>query len=154
MRPLTAWLEDGYYSITVANYKLITIIRFVSKNCTHLWKSFANKLHLVLHADIRLFVKLCVIGNQTWPWQWSPVGLLSGAGQMLVCLWSCHGNGSECLGDKASCWDLFILSVCFSVLPLCIVSEQTKLCWCSFSLLIYYLILWSCWINKLGNLVL
>jgi hypothetical protein len=39
------------------------------------------------------------------------------------------------LGDKASCWDLFVLSVCFSVLPLCIVSEQTKLSWCSFPIL-------------------
>ena len=31
MRPLTARLEDGYYSITVANHRLITIIRFVAK---------------------------------------------------------------------------------------------------------------------------
>ena len=37
MRSLTARLEDGYCedgycSITVANYQLITVIRFISKN--------------------------------------------------------------------------------------------------------------------------
>ena len=55
MRPLTAWLEDGYCSITVANNKLITVIRFVSKSYTHPWKGFANRLHLVLHACEILF---------------------------------------------------------------------------------------------------
>jgi hypothetical protein len=35
MRPLTARLEDGYYSITVANHRLITVIRFVAKSYTH-----------------------------------------------------------------------------------------------------------------------
>ena len=35
MRHLTARLEDGYCSITIANYRLITIIRFVVKNYTH-----------------------------------------------------------------------------------------------------------------------
>ena len=34
MRPLTARLEDGYCSITVANHQLITTIRFVSKSYT------------------------------------------------------------------------------------------------------------------------
>ena len=50
MRPLTARLEDGYCSITVANHRLITVIRIVAKSYTHLWKDFANKLRLVLHA--------------------------------------------------------------------------------------------------------
>ena len=46
-----------YCSITVANHKLTITIRLVSKNYTHPWKDFANKLRLVLHAYIRLFVK-------------------------------------------------------------------------------------------------
>ena len=50
MRPLNAQLEDGYCSITVANHRLITVIRFVVKNYTHPWKDFANKIRLVLHA--------------------------------------------------------------------------------------------------------
>jgi len=36
MRPLTAQLEDGYCSITVANHELITVIRFVVQNYTYL----------------------------------------------------------------------------------------------------------------------
>ena len=36
MRPLTAWLEDSYCSITfIANHRLITVIRFITKNYTH-----------------------------------------------------------------------------------------------------------------------
>ena len=35
MRPLTTRLEDGYCNITVANHKLITVIRFVAKIYTH-----------------------------------------------------------------------------------------------------------------------
>ena len=35
MRPLTARLDDSYCSITVANYELITVIRFVAKSDTH-----------------------------------------------------------------------------------------------------------------------
>ena len=35
MMPLTARLEDGCYSITVANYQLITVIRFVVKSFIH-----------------------------------------------------------------------------------------------------------------------
>ena len=35
MRLLTAWFEDGYCSITVANYRLITIVRFIAKSYTH-----------------------------------------------------------------------------------------------------------------------
>ena len=30
MRSLTVQLEDGYCSITIANYRLITVIRFVA----------------------------------------------------------------------------------------------------------------------------
>ena len=50
MKHLTARLEDGYCSITVANHELITVIRFVAQSCTHPWKDFTNKLHLVFHA--------------------------------------------------------------------------------------------------------
>ena len=50
MRFFTAWLENGYYSITVANDGLIIVIRFVIKSYTYFWKSFINTLHLVLHA--------------------------------------------------------------------------------------------------------
>ena len=57
MRHLTAWLEDGYCSITVANHQLITVIRFISKIYIRPWNDFANRLHLVLHVKIRLFVK-------------------------------------------------------------------------------------------------
>ena len=35
MSPLTARLEDGYCSITVANYRLITVNKFVAKSYTH-----------------------------------------------------------------------------------------------------------------------
>ena len=55
MRSLTAWLEDDYCSITIANHWLITVIRFVAKSYTHPWKDFANRLHLVLHACEILF---------------------------------------------------------------------------------------------------
>ena len=57
MRLLTAWLEDCYCSITVANHQLITIIRFISKSYTHPWIGFANKLRLVLHACKILYSK-------------------------------------------------------------------------------------------------
>ena len=57
MRSLTAWLKDGYCSITVANHQLITVIRFISKIYIRPWNDFANRLHLVLHAKIRIFVK-------------------------------------------------------------------------------------------------
>ena len=42
--------------ITVANHQLITIIRFVAKSYTHPWRSFANKLYLVLYACEILFL--------------------------------------------------------------------------------------------------
>ena len=35
MRSLTAQLEDDYCSITVVNYQLIIVIRFIAKNYTH-----------------------------------------------------------------------------------------------------------------------
>ena len=54
---LTAWLDNCYCSITVANNQLIIIIRFVSKNYTHPWKCFANRLHLVLHIWKKKFSK-------------------------------------------------------------------------------------------------
>ena len=50
IRPLAAWFEDGYCSITVVNHQLIIAIRFVAQSYTHPWKGFANKLHLILHA--------------------------------------------------------------------------------------------------------
>ena len=72
MRPLTAWLEDGYCSITVATHQLITAIIFVSKNYTRLWKGFANRLYLVLHANDILFLKnMCEI-YQTRPRMLNP----------------------------------------------------------------------------------
>ena len=67
MRPLTAWLEDGYCSITIVNHPLITVIRFVAKNYAHPQKGFANKLHLVLHAEPRKCILECSGRNQTRP---------------------------------------------------------------------------------------
>ena len=54
----------SYCSITVANHDGTWLIRFVSKNYTHLWKDFANKLCLVLYACVRLFF------NFTWTLAW------------------------------------------------------------------------------------
>ena len=54
MRSLTAWFEDGYCSITVANHPLIIVIRFVAKNYIRPWRDFANRFHLVLHAESRI----------------------------------------------------------------------------------------------------
>ena len=73
MRPLTARLEDGYCSITVANHRLITIIRLVVKSYTHPWKDFTNKLRLVLYACKIFFSRIvcyAVIGKnkQRQPW--------------------------------------------------------------------------------------
>ena len=69
MRPLTARLEDGYCSITVANRLLMTVIIFVVKSYTHSWKDFANKLRLVLHTYDIFFseIVLLVLLNQTGP---------------------------------------------------------------------------------------
>ena len=50
-------IRCSYCSITVSNHGGTWLIRFVSKNYTHPWKSFANKFRLVLYAYIRLFVK-------------------------------------------------------------------------------------------------
>ena len=68
MRPLTARLEAfdrtirGWYcSITVANHRLIIVIRFVAKSYTHPWKDFANKPRLVLHTFKKKFRELCVL---------------------------------------------------------------------------------------------
>ena len=62
MRHLTVRLVNNwarYCSITVAKHDETWVIRFVSKSYTHPWKKFANRLHLVLHADVRFFM-------QTW----------------------------------------------------------------------------------------
>ena len=64
---LNARLEDVYCSITVDNHRLITVIRFVAKNYTHPWKSFANKLRLVVHARKILFVAWVAWINQIGP---------------------------------------------------------------------------------------
>ena len=56
-RLLTVWFEDGYCNITIANRRLITVIRFVVKNYIHPWKNFANRLHLMLHAYEIFFSK-------------------------------------------------------------------------------------------------
>ena len=50
-------IKLSYCSIIVDNYGGTWLIRFVSKNYAHPWKFFANKLRLVLHACICLFVK-------------------------------------------------------------------------------------------------
>ena len=47
----------GYCSVTVTNHSGIWLIRYILKSYTHPWKSFANKLCLVLHACIRLFMQ-------------------------------------------------------------------------------------------------
>ena len=53
MRPLTTRLEDGYCSITTANYRLITVIKFVAKSYTYSWKNFTNRLYLIFHTQTR-----------------------------------------------------------------------------------------------------
>jgi len=71
-RPLTAWLENDYCSITVANHQLISASRFITKSYTHRWKDFANRLHLVFHAEVRCFVK-------SWQDRLPNTALVSGA---------------------------------------------------------------------------
>ena len=67
MMLLTARLKDGYCSINVAKYGLITIIRFVSKSYSHPSKSFANKLRLVLHVLKILFSENVCCSCDTQP---------------------------------------------------------------------------------------
>ena len=67
MKHLTARLEDGYCSITIANHRLITVIRFVVKNYTHPRRGFANKLYLVLRAESRMGILESLECNQTRP---------------------------------------------------------------------------------------
>ena len=43
-----SWLADGYYSITVANYELIRLIRVVSQISTYCQKDFISKFYLIL----------------------------------------------------------------------------------------------------------
>ena len=76
MRHLTVWLEKCYCSITVENHQLITVIRFIAKNYTHPWKSFANRLYLVLHAWEILFSRNVREKNQTGHWSDELVPLL------------------------------------------------------------------------------
>ena len=57
MRSLTAGSEDGYCSITIANHRLVTVVRFVAKNYTHPWKVFANRFHLI-HYTCNSFCKM------------------------------------------------------------------------------------------------
>ena len=68
MRPLTARLEIDYCSINVANHRSITIIRFVAKSYVHLWKSFTNRPHLILHTCKIFLVAQVLLNNQTGPW--------------------------------------------------------------------------------------
>ena len=63
MRSLTAWLKNGYCSITVANHWLITVIKFVAKSYIHPWKDFTNRLHLALHACKIFFLGKCALGT-------------------------------------------------------------------------------------------
>ena len=70
MRFLTARLEDGYCSITVASHRLITVVRFVAKSYTHLLKNFANRFYLVHHACEIFFSKSLrarIVAKQTRP---------------------------------------------------------------------------------------
>ena len=62
MRQVTVQLEDDYYSITVANHRLITVIRFVAKSYTHLWRGFVNRLHLIFYA-CEIFSRLACARN-------------------------------------------------------------------------------------------
>ena len=68
---LAVWFEDSYCSITVANHRLITIIRFVAKNYIHFRKNFINRFHLVLHAEARRATLRSLNGNQMEPLSWA-----------------------------------------------------------------------------------
>jgi len=58
MRPLTARLEHNYCNITVANHRLITVIKFVVKSYIHPLKDFTNKFRLVLHTYKNFFSEI------------------------------------------------------------------------------------------------
>ena len=64
MRHLAAWLDNGYCSIIVVNHRLFTVIRFVARSYTHLWRGFANRFYLILHACKIFFVAQVVLGKQ------------------------------------------------------------------------------------------
>ena len=53
--------------VTVANHRLIIVIWFIAKSYTHPWRDFANRLHLVLHAEARISVLGNLERNQTGP---------------------------------------------------------------------------------------
>jgi len=67
MRSLTAWLDDGYCSITVANHQLITVIRFIERSYIHPWKAFAKRLYLARYICKIPFYKIQEEANQTRP---------------------------------------------------------------------------------------
>ena len=99
MRHLTAWLEDGYCSITVAHHQLITVIRFISKNYIRPWKDFTNRLHLILHAKIR-----DVTQNQTHRRSLDAQPPAS-TGPMCLCLSVPRRSLSKrCLGPQVHRW--------------------------------------------------
>ena len=61
MRPLTARLGDGYCSITTANYRLITVIRFVAKSYTYPKKILQiDFIKYFMHAKF-FFRDVCVL---------------------------------------------------------------------------------------------
>ena len=95
MRPLTGRLEDGYCSITIANHGLITVIIFVSKSYTHPWKGFTNKFRLLLHACIRLFVKI---------FSWcKPNTAIVGASEKMPVFPTCISEKPQTLDSPGDC---------------------------------------------------
>ena len=66
----------GTHPPSVANHWLIIVIRFVAKSYIHLWKDFANRLHLVHHTCEILFSKnvrarICRMPNRmSWVERW------------------------------------------------------------------------------------
>ena len=55
-------IRGGYCSITVANHRLITVVKFIVKSYIHPWKFFVNRLYLVLHAEARR----AALGSLEW----------------------------------------------------------------------------------------
>ena len=66
-RHINPRLVNGYCSITIANYGLIRLIRFIVSNYTHLWKCFANRLYLIYHACKIPLAKILDLVIQTGP---------------------------------------------------------------------------------------
>ena len=61
---------NGYYSITVANFELIRLVRFVSRISTHLSKKFINRFYLIL-LNVKVLFDVTglknIVGNKTAP---------------------------------------------------------------------------------------